>query len=89
VYDRLNIDSWEDAAAEYLPSPEESPYQKIELSNGGEAIQGLGQEYWDKSMIWMRVLLTEEYVIVLKASGGNKFMNSPRAFRFFDTLRMD
>ena len=88
VYDRLNIDSWEDAAAEYFPSPEESPYQKIELSNGGEAIQGLGQEYWDKSMIWMRVLLTEEYVIVLKASGGNKFMNSPRAFRFFDTLRM-
>ncbi|MCR9171314.1 MAG: TraB/GumN family protein [bacterium] len=89
VYDRLDIDSWEDAAAEYLPSPEESPYEKIELPNGGEAIQGLGQEYWDNSMSWMRVLLTEEYVIVLKAFGGNKFMNSPRAFRFFDTFRME
>ncbi len=89
VYDRLDVNSWDDAAAEYLPSPEESPYEKIELSNGGEAIQGLGQEYWDNSMYWMRVLLTEEFVIVLKASGGNKFMNSPRAFRFFDTLRME
>lgn len=89
VYDRLDIDSWEDAAAEYLPSPEESPYEKIELPNGGEAIQGLGQEYWDNTMTWMRVLMTEEYVIVLKAVGGNKFMNSPRAFRFFDTLRME
>lgn len=89
VYDRLDIDSWEDAAASYLPSPEESPYEKIELENGGEAIQGLGQEYWDNTMTWMRVLLTEEYVIVLKAVGGNKFMNSPRAFRFFDTLKMD
>jgi len=88
VYDRLDIESWEDAAAEYLPSPEESPWEKIELGNGGEAIQGLGQEYWDNTMTWMRVLLTEEYVIVLKAVGGNKFMNSPRAFRFFDTLRM-
>jgi len=89
VYDRMEIDNWEDAAANYLPSPEESPYVKIELPNGGEAIQGLGQEYWDNSMNWMRVLLTEEYVIVLKAYGGNKFMNSPRAFRFFDTLQME
>lgn len=88
VYDRGSLESWEDIASEYLPSPEESPYEKIDLPNGGEAIQGLGQEYWDNSMKWMRVLLTEEYVIVLKAYGGNKFMNSPRAFRFFDTLEI-
>lgn len=89
VFDRLEIDNWEEAAAEYLPSPEQSPYKKIELPNGGEAIQGLGQEYWDKTLSWMRILLTEEFVIVLKASGGNKFMSSPRAFRFFDTLKME
>ncbi|GAB5416821.1 MAG: hypothetical protein Crog4KO_16870 [Crocinitomicaceae bacterium] len=89
LFERGEIESWDDAAAEYLPSPEKSPCEKIKLPNGGEAIQGLGQEYWDNSMKWMRVLLTEEYVIVLKASGGNKFMNSPRAFRFFDTLDMN
>lgn len=88
VYNRGSIASWEDAAANYLPSPEESPYDKIELPNGGEAIQGLAQEYWDNSMSWTRVLLTEDFVVVLKASGGNKFMNSPRAFRFFETLKM-
>lgn len=88
VHNRGEMQSWEEIAAGYLPSPEESPYQKIELPNGGEAIQGLGQEYWNDSMEWIRVLLTEDFVIVLKASGGNKFMNSPRAFRFFDTLEM-
>ena len=88
VFDRASTISWEDAAANYLPSPEESPYEKIELPNGGEAIQGLAQEYWDNSMSWTRVLLTEDFVVVLKASGGNKFMNSPRAFRFFETLKM-
>jgi uncharacterized protein YbaP (TraB family) len=88
VYNRGETQSWEDAALNYLPSPEESPYEKIKLPNGGEAIQGLGQEYWDRSLSWTRVLLTEDFVVVLKASGGNKFMNSPRAFRFFDTLSM-
>lgn len=88
VFNRASIASWDDAGAEYLPGPEESPYEKIILPNGGEAIQGLGEEYWDNSLSWVRVLLTEDFVVVLKAAGGNKFMNSPRAFRFFDTLSM-
>ncbi len=83
------IESWEDVAAEYIPSPEESRYEKIELPNGGEAVQGLGEEYWDDAMWWTRVIMTEEYVVVLKASGGNKFMNSPRAYRFFDQIWLD
>lgn len=89
LYERGDILSWEDAAAEYIPSPEDSPYEQIELPNGGEAIQGLGQEYWDFYLSWIRVLMTEEYVIVLKATGGNKFMNSPRAFLFFDKVSVD
>ena len=89
LYDRGEILSWEDAAAEFIPSPEDSPYEQIELANGGEAIQGLGQEYWDYYLSWIRVLMTEEYVIVLKATGGNKFMNSPRATMFFDKVSVD
>jgi len=88
VFNRAGTANWEDAAAEYLPGPEESPYEKITLPNGGEAIQGVSQEYWDNTLSWVRVLLTEDFVVVLSASGGNKFMNSPRAFRFFDTLNM-
>lgn len=89
MYERRGTDSWSDAAASYLPSPQESRYEKIELENGGEAIQGLGQEYSDPSMSWFRIIMTEDLVIVLKASGGNKFMNSPRAFRFFDQVHLD
>ena len=84
IHERQGINSWEEIASEYLPSPKGGDYEKIELPNGGEAIQGLAQEYYFDSMSWIRVLSTEEFIIVLKATGGNKFMNSPRAFLFFD-----
>lgn len=89
MYERGDTDSWSDAAASYLPSPQESRYENIRLDNGGEAIQGLGQEYLDPSLSWIRIIMTEDLVYVLKASGGNKFMNSPRAFRFFDQVHID
>lgn len=84
-----SVGSWSDAATEFIPAPKEITFESIELPNGGEAIQGLGQEYWDWSLKWVRILMTEEHVFVLKASGGNKFMNSSRAFTFFDSVYID
>lgn len=89
IFEIGSLISWEDIAAEYIPSPAESDYEKIKLPNGGEAVQGLGQEYWDETMIWIRVLKMQDHIVVLKASGGNKFMNSPRPFRFFDQVKLD
>lgn len=89
IYERQGINSWEEIAGEYLPSPKGGDYEKIELPNGGEAIQGLAQEFYFDSMAWIRVLSTEEFIVVLKATGGNKFMNSPRAFLFFDGVGLD
>lgn len=89
IFEIGTLDSWEDIASEYIPSPAESAYEKIKLPNGGEAVQGLGQEYWDETMIWIRVLKMQDHIVVLKASGGNKFMNSPRPFRFFDKIKLD
>lgn len=84
-YARNDDSSFEELAETYIASPSESPYEKIRLSNGGEAYQGLSDAY-PEGLYWTRVILGEEYIIVLKAYGGNKFMNSNRAMTFFDRM---
>lgn len=75
----------EDFAEVYIASPSNSPAKKIRLSNGGEAYEGISDAYPEGSS-WVRVVMGQDYLLVLKAYGGNKFMNSPRAKRFFDTV---
>lgn len=72
----------------HIASPSESSMEKITLVEGGEAYQGLGENYRD-GIHWARVIASEDSFIVIKAYGGNKFMNSPRAFRFFDNVWID
>lgn len=69
----------------YIASPSESPVRKIELEGGGEAWEGLADAY-PEGLYWARVVMNEESFIVLKAYGGNKFMNSNRPQRFFDQV---
>lgn len=88
VYNRTNEIGLEELAGIHIASPEESTYEKVTLDNGGEAYQGLGQTYWD-GLHWVRVIMSEEIFLVIKAYGGNKFMSSPRAFRFFDKVWID
>lgn len=72
----------------YIASPSESPYEKIVLDTGDEAYQGLGETYRDGTY-WIRVIMGQDVFIVMKAYGGNKFMNSTRAFHFFDQVWID
>lgn len=72
----------------HIASPSESSMEKITLDNGAEAYQGMGENYRD-GLHWVRVIMSEDTFIVIKAYGGNKFMNSPRAFRFFDNVWID
>lgn len=84
-YTRNDESSFEELAETYIASPSESPYEKIRLENGGEAFQGLSDAY-PEGLYWTRVILGEDYILVLKAFGGNKFMNSSRAMTFFDRV---
>ena len=51
-------------------------------------MQRLGQNYRE-GIHWVRVIASEDTFIVIKAYGGNKFMNSTRAFGFFDNVWID
>ena len=69
----------------YIASPEATSIKKVILDNGGEAYEGLSETYVD-GYYWTRVLMSEDYFIVAKTYGGNKYMNSPRPQRFFQNL---
>ena len=75
----------EDFAQIYIASPSDSPPKKVKLSNGGDAFQGISDSY-PEGLSWTRVIVGQDYLLVLRAYGGNKFMNSPRAVRFFDNV---
>ena len=78
----------ETLAKKYIASPVESKIEKVILDNGGEAFEGLSDAY-PEGYYWTRVMLGEEYFIVIKAYGGNKFMNSKRAQHFFQKVWFD
>lgn len=88
LYQRTFDIGMEDLASRFIASPAESPYEKIALDNGGEAFEGLADSY-PVGLHWTRVVMSEDMFAVIKSYGGNKFMNSPRPFRFFDQVRLD
>lgn len=75
-------------AERHIGTPAESPLKQIKLDNGGEAYQGLADTYVE-GLYWVRVVMSEEYFGIIKAYGGNKFMNSNRAERFFNKVYID
>ena len=83
IYPRTEEIGLQQLAEIYIASPEQSPAQRIQLDNGGEAWEGLADSY-PEGLYWTRVIMNEEYFVIIKASGGNKFMNSKRAQRFFE-----
>lgn len=85
VYPRTEEIGLDDLASIYIASPEYSPARKITLSNGGEAWEGIADSY-PEGLYWTRVVMSEDRFLVIKAYGGNKFMNSPRPMRFFDKV---
>jgi uncharacterized protein YbaP (TraB family) len=88
VYERDDDASLDDLADIYIASPADSPYKKVILGNEGESYEGLSDSY-PIGLYWTRIVMAEDYFLVLKAYGGNKFMNSSRAQRFFDNVWLD
>lgn len=85
VFNKPAGQSDEEIVKEYCPSPDQSPY-RIESTDFGQVYyEGIADAY-PEGLYWCRVLMNSEYILVLKAYGGNKFMNSKRASRFFDQI---
>lgn len=88
IYKRDNEMGLKELSELYIASPEGTAIKKVILDNGGEAYEGLSDTYFD-GYYWTRILMNEDYFIVAKTYGGNKYMNSPRPQRFFQNLWFD
>lgn len=72
-----------DYAHLYIPTQASTQLKFIFLDDGTEVIEGLSNAY-PEGLCWNRVLLNDRYLFIIKAYGGNKFMNSNRPFGFFN-----
>lgn len=88
VYSRDPDFSDDEEAALYIPTPPRTNFRKVEGENSSYYYEGLADAY-PEGLYWTRVLLKDQYVMVLKAYGGNKFMNSTRPFDFFDQIHFE
>jgi uncharacterized protein YbaP (TraB family) len=77
--------SLEEQAAIYIASPSASQYEHLMLDDGSEVYQGLSDTY-PEGLHWIRLLQNDQYLLILKAYGGNKFMNSNRPNLFFSKV---
>lgn len=72
----------------YIASPPKSPYKYGAFDDGTEYVQGLTDEY-PEGLKWVRIIMNDKIVVISKAYGGNKFMNSNRPFLFFNNVFLE
>jgi len=84
-YPRDSTFSLLESAELNIASPPNCPYVFGVLDDGTEYVQGLSDTYPERLM-WIRVLMNEEVVLVISCQGGNKFMNSDRPNKFFNSV---
>jgi len=80
--------SLDEQAAIYIASPNESRYKHVILDDGSEVYEGLADTY-PEGLHWVRVMQNDKYLFIIKAYGGNKFMNSNRPNLFFSKVWFD
>jgi uncharacterized protein YbaP (TraB family) len=77
--------SLQDLADIYIASPNASPYTYKKFEDETEMFEGISDTY-PEGVHWVRVMQNEQYVLVMKCYGGNKFMNSNRPKNFFNKI---
>jgi uncharacterized protein YbaP (TraB family) len=77
--------SFEQIAAIYIASPQNTETNKKILDDGTIVFEGLSDTY-PEGLNWVRILFSEKYFAVLKPYGGNKFVHSDRPKKFFDNV---
>lgn len=75
----------EEQAAIYIASPNATSFKHIVLDDGSDVYEGLSDTY-PEGMHWVRLIQSDKYLMILKAYGGNKFMNSNRPKLFFSKV---
>jgi hypothetical protein len=55
------------------------------LDDGTEVCEGLSDTY-PEGPHWIRLIQSDQYLVIMKAYGGNKFMNSNRPKLFFSKV---
>jgi len=76
---------FEQYAAIYIACPPNTQYRYGELEDGTIFYEGISNTY-PEGVHWVRILTNGKDVLIAKAFGGNKFMNSKRSQVFFDTI---
>jgi len=69
----------------YIASPDQSCYQQIILDDETEVYEGISDTY-PEGLQWVRLMQNDNYLVIMKAYGGNKFMNSNRPKSFFNRV---
>jgi uncharacterized protein YbaP (TraB family) len=77
--------SLQDQAEIYIASPNASPYRYKKFEDDTEMFEGISDTY-PEGVHWVRVMQNDQYVLIMKAYGGNKFMNSNRPKNFFNNI---
>jgi uncharacterized protein YbaP (TraB family) len=72
----------EEQAAVYIASPDETSIKHNILDDETEVYEGISDTYPD-GLQWVRLMQNDHYLVIMKAFGGNKFMNSNRPKDFF------
>jgi hypothetical protein len=75
----------ENQAAIYIASPNETFYEYRIMDDGTELVEGISDTY-PQGPHWLRLIQSDKYLAILRAYGGNKFMNSNRPRLFFDKI---
>lgn len=77
--------SLQDQADIYIASPNASPYIYKKFEDETEMFEGISDAY-PEGVHWVRVMQNDQYVLIMKSYGGNKFMNSNRPKNFFNNI---
>jgi uncharacterized protein YbaP (TraB family) len=83
--DESNSIPLREQAAILIASPDESSFECKTLDDGTEICEGIGDSY-PEGFHWIRLIQSDTHLVVMKAYGGNKFMNSNRPKSFFDKV---
>lgn len=75
----------EEQAAIYIASPDATTFKHTYSDDGTDFYEGLSDTY-PEGMQWVRLLQSDKYLLIVKAYGGNKFMNSNRPKLFFSKV---
>lgn len=85
VIEKQEGQSLESVANDYIQGPGDATKKELILDNETSYIEGISDSY-PEGLSWVRVVDSDNYFAILKAYGGNKFMNSKRPQTFFDRV---